>query len=231
MTKAIRQQMIDTQLLPAGVVDDGLLQAFLAIGREDFINDDKDKKRAYNDKPITSAEGRCFLPPVAAGLLLQAADVKKGDKLLVIGGGTGYEANILTHNNCHVVALASPRDPIKKMVLHPNFMVVTATDSQAITQGYEARAPYRAIFVLGLLAAVPHRLLAQLADGGYLLTILRDSNVNRPNMGMDEKALQKPLLGNLVRIHKNGRVEYFGQVAGMLPMPEFIQETSFQFVA
>lgn len=200
--------MIDGQLMPAGVIDANLLSGFLTIDRTQFVDGDDQQKRCYSDMPMVSRDGRVLLPPVASGLLLQYAGLKSLDNALVIGGGHGYECNILASANIGVVALESPRDKIKKTILKSNFHVVPVDD---ITAGQDKTAPYKAIFIFGLLPAVPEKLLAQLSDKGYLLTAL-----------IDKKSPQaKNQLGNLVRVAKNKKVEYFGQVTAVPLMPEF----------
>ena len=211
MTIAKRQKMIHGQLLPAGVINDNLLGGFLNIDRTQFVDGEDQQKRCYSDMPMVSRDGRVLLPPVAAGLLLQQANLGAGDKALVIGGGHGYECNILASTNIGVVALASPRDKIKKNILKGNFYVAMADD---ITLGFAKHAPYQAIFIFGLLQAVPEKLLNQLSAGGYLLTAL-----------LDKKSPQtKNQLGNLVRVAKNKKIHYFGQVTDVPLMPEFMNQ-------
>ncbi len=202
--------MIEGQLMPAGVIDSALLDGFLHVNREDFMDDTIDqKKRAYSDKCVMCEGGRILLSPIAAGLLLQHADLQPGHKTLIIGGGYGYECNILAMMGVNVFALQSSCDKIKKMILKSNFTIVDAEGS--IAEGCKKFAPYQSIIVLGSLPAIPEKLLAQLDEHGALLTSLQDK----------KSPQEKNQLGNLVRIEKNGKINYFGQVAGLPIMAEF----------
>ncbi|MGI9462180.1 MAG: protein-L-isoaspartate O-methyltransferase family protein [Alphaproteobacteria bacterium] len=221
MTIKQRQTMIDGQLLPAGIIDENLLRGFLHINREEFVDDDsgKNQKCAYSDKSLLLKHGRLMLPAIASGVLLQYAMLKKNDKVLLLGGGQGYECNILAWMGIAVVAIQSGRDKIKKNILKGNFMVISG--DMDITKGYKSLSPYKAIILLGLLKNIPEKLLSQLDDDGVMMTILRDKN----------SPLYKNQIGNLVRITKQKKIDYLGQVAGLSLMPEFIDEKTINRLA
>jgi protein-L-isoaspartate(D-aspartate) O-methyltransferase len=143
------------------------------VPREVFIPQDR-RSLAYSDKPITLGEGpgRTMLTPMVLARMIQHADVRPGNRVLTVGGGTGYAAAILAELGANVVALES----------RPEFDGQAHTGSgvaagriQAVTgplaDGHADAAPYDVILVEGSVQRAPDRLLAQLADGGRLVCI------------------------------------------------------------
>src|SRR5205823_14295723 len=61
-------------------------EAFVAPGFEEF---------AYEDSPLPIAEGQTISQPYIVALMIEAAEVKPGDRVLEIGAGSGYAAAVL----------------------------------------------------------------------------------------------------------------------------------------
>ena len=91
---AARLNMVDNQLRTSRVLDEGLLDAFLAIPRERFVpvalHD-----AAYCDEDLPLGNGRMLMEPMILGRLLQEARIAPGDKVLDIGCASGYAAAII----------------------------------------------------------------------------------------------------------------------------------------
>jgi protein-L-isoaspartate(D-aspartate) O-methyltransferase len=58
-----------------------------------------------------------------------------------------------------------------------------------LTEGFKAKAPYNAILINGAVEAVPDALLAQLAEGGRLVAIVRDGAIGRARVFLREKGV------------------------------------------
>ena len=92
-----RQKMVDGQVRTADVTDHRILDAMLALPREVFVPAAK-RALAYLDLDLDVTEGgsvpRCLIKPMLMAKLLQAAEIRAGDNLLIVGCATGYAAAI-----------------------------------------------------------------------------------------------------------------------------------------
>ena len=149
-----RQKMVDGQVRPSDVTDIRIIDAMLAVPREDFVPVSQ-RPLAYLDIDLdVSAAGeaqRFLIKPVVLARMLQAAAIKATDNVLVVGCSTGYSAAVVTH-------LAAR---------------VTATDGNPATaaDGHAASAPYDVIVLAGATEIVSTFLYAQLAPGGRLVGV------------------------------------------------------------
>ena len=93
-----RQKMVDGQVRPSDVTDIRILDAMLAVPREAFVPASQ-RALAYLDLDLDVSEGasakRYLIKPVVTAKMLQAAEIKPGDNVLVVGCATGYAAAII----------------------------------------------------------------------------------------------------------------------------------------
>jgi protein-L-isoaspartate(D-aspartate) O-methyltransferase len=172
-----RNRMVDGQVRTADVTDHRILAAMLELPRERFVPPAK-TELAYADLeipvgPESPMPSRRLMRPRNLAKLIQAADVAGDDRVLDVGGTTGYGAAVLARLAAEVVALEN--DPALAALagkalgdcgLH-NASVVTGP----LERGWPARAPYDVIMLEGASEIVPRSLFPQLADGGRLLCI------------------------------------------------------------
>ncbi len=94
---AARQKMVDGQVRPSDVTDIRIIDAMLEIPREAFVPESQ-RAMAYLDLDLDVGEtgsAKCFLiKPVVIAKMLQAAEIKQGDNVLVAGCATGYAAAV-----------------------------------------------------------------------------------------------------------------------------------------
>ena len=95
-----RQKMVDGQVRPSDVTDSRILDAMLAVPREAFVPPDQ-QALAYLDLDLDVSGGaapkRYLIKPVVTAKMLQAAEIKATDKVLVVGCATGYAAAIVAN--------------------------------------------------------------------------------------------------------------------------------------
>lgn len=170
-----RRTMVDTQIRVNDVTDPPLIAAFLAVPREAFVADSW-HSLAYLDADIDAAgdTGRALMKPMVLAKLIQALAIRPGDKVLSIGGGTGYGAALCARLDASVTALEDT-----KALTDAASMALAKADSSKVTlvtgplaDGHADGAPFDAILVEGAVEAIPDRLIAQLAEGGRLVAIL-----------------------------------------------------------
>lgn len=176
-TAILRQTMVDTQLKTVGVSDAAVLAAFAHIPREAFLPESL-AGLAYADAAHEVARGRHLLAPLALALLLHHAQVRPGQRVLVVGSATGYSAAILGHMGAGVTALESDADLAKFAEAAGITSVVGPLES-----GWAGAAPYDLILFEGSIETVPPAFPAQLAPAGRIAAVVRQSGVGRGYAG------------------------------------------------
>ncbi len=93
-----RQKMVDGQVRPNDVTDSRILDAMLAVPREAFVPPNQ-RALAYLDLDLDVSEGgaakRFLIKPQVLAKMLQAAEIKETDKVLVAGSAPGYAAAVV----------------------------------------------------------------------------------------------------------------------------------------
>src|SRR3979411_897563 len=93
-----RQNMVDGQVRPSDVTDLRIIDAMLAVPREAFVPEGR-RALAYLDLDLDVSEGasekRFLIKPVVTAKMLQAAEIKDTDNVLVVGCATGYTAALV----------------------------------------------------------------------------------------------------------------------------------------
>jgi protein-L-isoaspartate(D-aspartate) O-methyltransferase len=171
-----RQKMVDGQVRPSDVTDLRIIDAMLAVPREAFVPQDK-QALAYLDIDLDVSEGgserRFLIKPVVTAKMLQAAEIKDTDNVLVVGCATGYAAAVVAKLAGQVratesdSALAARAKDVLAQLGIGNVTVRTADPSE----GDAANAPYDVIVLNGATEVTPDRLYPQLKDGGRLVGV------------------------------------------------------------
>jgi protein-L-isoaspartate(D-aspartate) O-methyltransferase len=92
---AARRAMIESQLRPSGVNDPAVLAAFNRVRREDHVPAAV-RDVAYMDRALPLGGGRALAPPLSHGLMLSEAAPTPADRVLLVEGGSGYLAALLS---------------------------------------------------------------------------------------------------------------------------------------
>jgi protein-L-isoaspartate(D-aspartate) O-methyltransferase len=169
-----RKRMVDGQVLPNKVTNARLLAALRSIPRERFLPPDL-AARAYLDATLRLPGGRGMAPPMVIARLLQALALRDGDRMLLVGAGTGYAAALAAGCGARVTALEDSPElaAIARAALATTVPPGAVTFIEGpIVQGYAAGAPYDAILIEGQVPAIPAAISDQLAEGGRLVTVL-----------------------------------------------------------
>ncbi|MEM8664388.1 MAG: protein-L-isoaspartate O-methyltransferase, partial [Pseudomonadota bacterium] len=134
---------------------------------------------AYSDEALVIASDEAGRPlramtrPAILGRLLQLAQIKDDDVVLLVGAGLGYTAAILGELASSVIALEcddtlanAAQDNLEAGGVD-NAVVVTGT----LEEGYAKEAPYDQIFVDGAAQIAPAALEEQLKVGGRMVAV------------------------------------------------------------
>src|SRR5471030_3112998 len=168
-----RRNMVDGQLRPNRVTNAQLLAVVSELPRERFLPDGL-KSVAYSDEDVPLGNGRFLMEPMVLARRIQTLQAGPKDKALVVASGKGYGAALLARLVKSVVAvesdaaLAGSADQTIKTL---GFGNVTQVTSQA-EAGVAVSGPYDVILIEGAVRQIPPAILAQLAEGGRLVTVL-----------------------------------------------------------
>lgn len=175
--------MVETQVRPDDVTDTRIHEAMREVPRERFVPAAR-RAVAYADMPVEVAPNRFLLDPRSFSKLVQLAQVGPEDRVLDVGGATGYSAAVLARLAKSVVALEHDADLLRvaddtlRSVGAHNVTMVQG----GLTGGDKAHAPYDVIFVNGAIEGAPDTLLSQLAEGGRLVAVIRTNSQGRANL-------------------------------------------------
>ena len=171
-----RTMMVDSQLRPNRVNDVKLLGVFGSLPREIFLPAAM-AARAYTDENIRMPNGRAMLAPMATARLIQDAGVQPGEKVLVVGSGTGYAAAALAQLGANVTALEEDNGllQIARLALAQLASKVVQVTGP-LAAGWAAKAPYDVILIEGAVDLVPEALANQLSANGRIVLIRHDND-------------------------------------------------------
>jgi protein-L-isoaspartate(D-aspartate) O-methyltransferase len=176
---ALRRTMVERQVRTFDVTDQAVIARMLAVPREKFLPENL-ATLAYSDVAIElpgSAGGppRRLLPPLILGRMLQASLVQPRDRVLDVGGGTGYSAGILAGLALSVVALESEAGLLAaaKACLADEPLPVKVVQGE-LTRPPAGEGPFDLIFINGAVEANLEALLEALAPQGRLVTVFRE---------------------------------------------------------
>ncbi len=148
-------------------------KAFLEVKREEFVPD-KIKHYAYIDSPLEIGNGQTISAPHMVAIMVEGLDIKKGQKILEIGAGSGYHAAIvskLVGNKGHAYTIerySSLADNAKKNLEKSQIKNVTIEIGDG-SEGLQKYAPYDRIYVTCAAPDIPKPLIEQLKDKGKLM--------------------------------------------------------------
>ncbi|MFA7268174.1 MAG: protein-L-isoaspartate O-methyltransferase [Sterolibacterium sp.] len=173
-----RFNMIEQQIRPWDVLDQDVLDLLFVVKREEFVPLAY-RQLAFADIEIPLGHAACMLAPKIEAHALQALRVRKNDKALEIGTGSGYMAALLAAHADHVWSVdivpeltKSALATVKRLGINN---VTLETGDAAL--GWKSHAPYDVIMVSGSLPQLPPELLAQLKVGGRMFVITGDAPV------------------------------------------------------
>lgn len=170
--------MIDSQVRVNDVTDRRLISAMASVAREAFVPAGR-RAVAYAELPIETVAGRWLMPARDFSKLVNALQIREGERILDIAPGTGYSSAVLARLGS-VVALEEG-DAAKALGEGLTAAGVTGVDivSGSLKVGAPGKGPFDAIFVNGAVEVVPQAWLDQLAEGGRLAVAVAEGGVRR----------------------------------------------------
>ena len=173
-----RFNMVEQQIRPWEVLDFGVLDVLMSVRREEFVPEAY-KSLALSEAQIPLGHGASMLVPVIEGKVLQAVQVKRTDKVLEIGAGSGFMAALLAAKAefVYTVEIDPELVELARKNLAQAGVANVSVDLGDAAQGWPLYKPYDVIVVSGSLPVLPDALLRQLKIGGRLVAIVGEAPV------------------------------------------------------
>ncbi len=175
-----RTNMVEQQIRTWEVLDQDILDLLYVVPREEFVPQ-KHRELAFSDMEIPIEEGvkageRMWQPKMEARVL-QELNVRKTDRVLEVGTGSGYFTALLSHRAAQVISVeikpalaAFGRANLER---HGTDNVTLEIGDAA--RGWAAHAPYDVIVLTGSTPLLPPSLVEQLAPGGRLFAVVGEA--------------------------------------------------------
>lgn len=169
MINTARRKAMVQRLREAGISSSAVLSAMESVPRHHFVPPGLEFQ-AYDEKALPIGFDQTISHPYTVAVMSQALDVQKGQRILEIGTGSGYQAAVLCAMGAQVFTVekvaALARFAAEKLSVF-NYHLVTRTGDG--TLGWQHYAPYDSIIVTAGAPVVPEALLQQLKENGKLI--------------------------------------------------------------
>lgn len=178
-----RQKMVDGQVRTCDVTDSRILDAMLSVPREVFVPA-ASQPLAYLDLDLdvgAAGSRRCLLKAALTAKLLQAAEIRSTDNVLVIGAASGYIAALAAKMAAKVTATEADSALATKAAAAFTALGLAniTVRNAAAADGAPDTAPYDVIVLNGATEIEPDALFRQLAEGGRLVGVFAATNPAR----------------------------------------------------
>jgi len=190
-----RHLMVESQIKSRGVMDEQILNAMKKVPRHKFVPKDL-QAEAYIDDPLPIGEDQTISQPYIVAYMTEQLQLKKTDKVLEIGTGSGYQAAILAEIVDSVFtieiidALAKKAENTLKEVGYNNIFVKSGDGYK----GWLSNAPFDAIIITAAPTKIPQPLVDQLNVGGRMILPLGNFYQELVLLTKTEKGVQKATL-------------------------------------
>ena len=166
--KGLRKKLV-AELRTKGIKDEAVLQAIEELPRHYFL-DNAFVSFAYEDKAFPIGEGQTISQPFTVAFQTSLIEVNKGDKILEVGTGSGYQTAVLCKLGCKVFSIERQR----QLYLKTNrFLPELGFQPRLFYgdgyQGKPAFAPFDKVLVTAGAPYIPEELKKQVKVGGYLV--------------------------------------------------------------
>lgn len=182
--QARRTMMVDTQVRPSDVTKFPIIDAMLAVPREEFVPSAK-REAAYVDGNLEISADRVMLEPRTLGKMLDALSLQNSDLVLDLGAGYGYSSAVMAHIAQAVVAVESDEAMATEAqsILSDENADNVIVHQGDLNAGAAEHGPYDVIAVQGGVETIPDALLDQLKEGGRIAALFMDGALGEMRVG------------------------------------------------
>jgi protein-L-isoaspartate(D-aspartate) O-methyltransferase len=234
----LREAMVERQIFRRGIETPSVLTAFRSVPREAFVPEAM-REFAYEDGPLPIGEEQTISQPYIVALMIDAAEIPPGGRVLEVGAGSGYAAAVMSRIAGEVFAIER-RAPLAQAAAeridalgYDNVSIIRSDGSL----GLPDEAPFDAILVAAGGDHVPEPLKRQLKTGGRLIVPVGGEEmqsllcVTRTGEHTWEEhdlggVRFVPLLGKHGRYENGSRAATNHQPARAMTLPELVAEAA-----
>ncbi|MDP8201769.1 MAG: protein-L-isoaspartate(D-aspartate) O-methyltransferase [Candidatus Tenebribacter burtonii] len=168
------ENMIKYQLVARGITDNNVLEAFRKIPRHKFVPKEIEHL-AYNDSPLSIGDGQTISQPYIVALMMQILELKKDDKVLEIGTGSGYQTALLAEIAEEVFtverisSLIRNAETLLNKLDYKNIYYKFGDGTLGWQDGYPEQNEFDKIIIAAAAPDIPKSLTGQLAMNGKLI--------------------------------------------------------------
>jgi len=170
--------MVTQQIRTWYVLDDNVLDLLYKIKREEFVPAEN-QAVAFVDMEIPLGYGQVMLPPKMEARILQELHVKKTDKILEVGSGSGYMTALLAERGAHVYSVEIVPE-LKSMAennINRHGITNVTIEQGDAAQGWPTYEPYDVIVLTASTPVLPDAFQNSLNPGGRLFAIIGEDPV------------------------------------------------------
>ena len=172
-----RFNMVEQQIRTWDVLDQDVLDLLYAVPREEFVPPAY-RALAFSELEIPLETGtpqsECMMPPKLEARIVQELAIRKSDRVLEVGTGSGYLTALLAHRAAHVhsIEIKPSLAEFGRANLSRHGVENATLEIGDASHGWSAHAPYDVIVLGGSTPVLPQTLLEQIAPGGRLFAIV-----------------------------------------------------------
>ncbi len=174
--KGMRNKLVES-IEKKGIKNKNILDAINKIPRHLFL-DSSFVEYAYEDKPFPIGSGQTISQPYTVAFQTEILDISKGNKVLEIGSGSGYQACVLEEIGAKVFSIERQRKlyhKTKEFIGNLGYKVKFFYGDGF--KGVPMFAPYDRILITAAAPEIPKELIQQLKPGGKLVIPLGKGDV------------------------------------------------------
>ncbi len=175
--RARRAKMVKEQIEDRGIKDSLVLAAMRKVPRHKFIPEEY-VELAYVDGPLPIGSEQTISQPYIVAVMTELLKLKKGDKVLEIGTGSGYQCAVLCEiaDSVYTIEIVEPlglkANQTLKRLGYKNFELKIGDGYQ----GWPEKAPFEGIIVTAAPDHIPEPLYEQLKMGGRMVIPVGEAN-------------------------------------------------------
>jgi protein-L-isoaspartate(D-aspartate) O-methyltransferase len=171
-----RNNMVEQQIRTWEVLDQEVLDLLYVIPREEFVPP-QHRALAFSDLELPLGEGERMWQPKLEARVLQELALKRADRVLEVGTGSGYLTALMAHRAAEVcsVEIRPALAAFGRANLERHGADNVILEAGDAARGWARHAPYDAIVLTGSTPILPQGFLEQLAPGGRLFAVVGEA--------------------------------------------------------
>ena len=168
-----RSNMVEQQIRTWEVLDQDVLDLLYVVPREQFVPE-QHRALAFSDLEIPIGEGERMWQPKLEARVLQEMALKKSDRVLEVGTGSGYLTALMAQRAAQVVSveIRPSLAAFGRRNLERHGVDNAVLELGDAARGWPSHAPYDAIVLTGSTPVLPRGFIEQLRPGGRLFAVV-----------------------------------------------------------